>query len=140
MANKDTLMGYYEDFGKNDFVTMKSKRFHPDISWTMPGHHPMSGTMKGADSVVAFLKQLYKAGIRVDNVHLGELDDGTLVEKHTGHGKAGEEEFLFPTVTTYAFKDGKIFDVRVHNGDPIAADRFFWLMFKLKGIPDRLAE
>ena len=138
MANKDTLLGYYEDFGKNDFVTMKEKRFDPNIKWTMPGHHPMSGTMVGADAVIAFLKNLYTAGIRVEDVHLGELDNGVLIEKHTGHGKVGNEEFIFPTCTTYAFKDGKISEVQVHNGDPIAADRFFWLAFKLKDIPARL--
>ena len=140
MANKDVLLGYYGDFAKNDFETMQAQRFHPHITWTMPGQHPMSGRMVGADAVVAFLKQLYKAGIRVDNVHLGELDDGTLIEKHTGHGKVGDEEFIFPTCTTYAFRDGKIYEVQVHNGDPIAANRFFWLAYKLKDIPERLAD
>ena len=79
MANQDVLLGYYGDFANNDFAKMQAERFHPDITWTMPGHHPMSGTMQGADAVIAFLKKLYTAGIRVDNVHLGELDDGTLI-------------------------------------------------------------
>ena len=140
MANKDVLLGYYEYFGKNDFASMKANSFAPDIVWTMPGQHPMSGKMVGADAVIAFLKQLYTAGIRVDKIHLGELDNGVLVEKHTGHGKVGNEEFIFPTVTTYAFKDGKISEVQVHNGDPIAANRFFWLAFKLKDIPARLSD
>ena len=141
MADQDVLMGYYSDFAKNDFETMKKLRFHPDITWTMPGHHPMSGTMKGADAVVAFLKKLYTAGIRVDNVHIGVLDDGTLIERHTGHGHIGQfEEFIFPTCTTYCFKDGKIADVHVHTGDQHNVDRYFWTVFKLKDIPDRLAE
>jgi uncharacterized protein len=140
VANRDVLLGYYEYFAKNDFVSMKAKSFTPDITWTMPGQHPMSGVMMGADAVIAFLKNLYRAGIRVEDVHLGELDNGILVEKHTGHGKVGSEEFVFPTVTTYAFRDGKICEVHVHNGDPIAANRFFWLAFKLKDIPARLAD
>jgi hypothetical protein len=67
-------------------------------------------------------------------------DDGTVVEKHTGHGKIGGEEFTFPTCTSYGIKDGKIFDVRVHTGDQHTVDRYMWAMFKLKGIPARLAE
>lgn len=140
MANKDVLMGYYEAFAKADWASLKKNSFAPDITWTMPGNHPMSGKMEGADAVVAFLQHLYKAGIRVDNIHLGELDNGTLVEQHTGHGEAGGRQFIFPTVTTYAFRDGRIAEVKVHNGDPIAANEFFWLAFKLKGIPERLAE
>lgn len=140
MANKDVLLGYYESFAKADWDSLREKSFARDITWTMPGQHPMSGKMVGADAVVSFLKQLYRSGIRVDNVHLGELDNGVLVESHTGHGKVGDEEFTFPTVTTYAFKDGRISEVKVHNGDPIAANRFFWLAFKLKDIPSRLAD
>jgi hypothetical protein len=140
MSNQDVLLGYYGDFANNDFEKMQAERFHPDITWTMPGHHPMSGTMQGADAVIAFLKQLYTAGIRVDNVHLGELDDGTLIERHTGHGQIGSEEFIFPTCTTYGFKDGKIADVHVHTGDQHNVDRYFWTVFKLKSIPERLAE
>jgi hypothetical protein len=140
MSNQDVLLGYYGDFAYIDFAKMQAERFHPDITWTMPGHHPMSGTMQGAGAVIAFLKKLYTAGIRVDNVHLGELDDGTLIERHTGHGQIGSEEFIFPTCTTYGFKDGKIADVHVHTGDQHNVDRYFWTVFKLKSIPERLAE
>ncbi len=140
MGNKETLFGYYGDFAKNDFDTMKNERFDPNIVWTMPGHHPLSATMRGADAVVAFLKELYKAGIRVQDVHVGELDDGMLIEKHMGHGKIGEEDFWVPTCTTYAFKDGKICEVRVHTGDQHNVDRYFWSMFKLKDVPARLAD
>jgi hypothetical protein len=55
-----------------------------------------------------------------------------------GHGKIGSEEFLFPTCTTYGFKDGKIFEVQVHTGDQHTVDRYMWTVFKLKGIPARL--
>jgi uncharacterized protein len=76
----------------------------------------------------------------VDNVHFGELDNGTVVEKHTGHGKIGNEEFVFPTCTTYGIKNGKIAEVQVHTGDQHTVDRYMWGMFNLKAIPDRLGE
>jgi hypothetical protein len=38
-------------------------------------------------------------------------------------------------------KDGEDFDyVRVHTGDQHTVDRYMWTVFKLKGIPARLAE
>ena len=140
MDNTHLVLRMYELFNKGDMATIKSELFDPRISWTMPGHHPLSGRIEGVDAVIAFFGSLFKAGITVDNVHFGTLDDGTVIEKHTGHGKVGEEEFIFPTCTSYGIKDGKIFEVRVHTGDQHNVDRYFWSVIKLKGIPARLTE
>lgn len=140
MDNTQLIFKMYDYFGKGDMDSIKRELFHPDVSWTMPGHHPLSARMEGADAVVAFFGALFQAGITVDNVHFGVLDDGTVIEKHMGHGKIGGEQFDFPTCTSYGIKDGKIFDVRVHTGDQHNVDRYFWTVFKLKGIPARLAE
>ena len=140
MDNTQLVFKMYDYFGKGDMESIKRELFHPEISWTMPGHHPLSARMEGADAVVAFFGALFKAGIVVDNVHFGVLDDGTVIEKHMGHGKIGGEQFDFPTCTSYGIKDGKIFDVRVHTGDQHNVDRYFWAVFRLKGIPARLAE
>jgi ketosteroid isomerase-like protein len=140
MANTDLVLKMYDLFGKGDMAGIKAEVFHPDMSWTMPGHHPLSGRMEGVDAVIAFFGALFQAGISVDNIHFGELDDGTVVEKHSGHGKIGSEEFLFPTCTTYGIKDGKIYEVRVHTGDQHTVDRYMWTVFKLKGIPARLSD
>jgi len=138
-ANMQVIFGYYGKFGKGDWEGLKRDDFHPQVTWNMPGHHPLSGTHSGPDEVVAFLQLLYKAGIHVDNVHVGELDDGTVAEKHLGHAEYNGEEFLFPTCTTYEMRDGRIFHVQVHNGAPQASERFMWLAFPLKPVPGRLA-
>jgi uncharacterized protein len=140
MDNTQLVFKMYDYFGKGDMESIKREIFHPDMSWTMPGHHPLSARMEGVDAVLAFFGALFKAGIQVDNVHFGVLDDGTVIEKHMGHGKIGGEQFDFPTCTSYGIKDGKIFDVHVHTGDQHNVDRYFWAVFKLKGIPARLAE
>jgi uncharacterized protein len=140
MDNTQLVFKMYDYFGKGDMESIKREVFHPDISWTMPGHHPLSARLEGADAVVAFFGALFKAGIVVDNVHFGVLDDGTVIEKHMGHGKIGGEEFNFPTCTSYGIKDGKIFDVHVHTGDQHNVDRYFWTVFKLKNVPARLAD
>lgn len=134
------VLRYYQLFAEDDFETMESECFHPEVTWIMPGHHPMSGVHHGSAAAIAFLRKLKLAGIFVDNVHIGVLDDGTVIEKHIGHGEgAGGEKFTFPTATSYGIKDGKIFEVQVHTGDQHNVDRYFWGRYPLKGVPDRLA-
>ena len=77
MDNTQLVFRMYELFGKGDMEGIKREVFHPDMSWTMPGHHPLSARMEGVDAVIAFFGSLFKAGIVVDNVHFGVLDDGT---------------------------------------------------------------
>lgn len=140
MANTDLVAKMYQYFHEGNMEGIRNELFHPDMSWTMPGHHPLSGRMEGVDSVLAFFGALFTAGITVTDAHFGELDDGTVIEKHLGHGKIGDEEFLFPTCTSYGIKDGKIHEVRVHTGDQHNVDRYMWTMFDLKGIPARLVD
>ncbi len=140
MDNTYLVLKMYEMFNKGDMATIKKELFDPEISWTMPGHHPLSGRMEGADAVIAFFGSLFKAGIQVDNVHFGTLDDGTVIEKHMGHGKIDGEVYDFPTCTSYGIRNGKIYEVRVHTGDQHLVDRYFWKVIPLKGVPARLAE
>ncbi len=140
MANTDLIFKMYEYFGKGDMDAIKSELFASDIVWRMPGHHPLSGAMRGADEVIAFFADLFKAGITVDNAHFGELDDGTVVEKHSGHGTVNGEDYIFPTCTTYGIDGGKISEVQVHTADQHGVDRYMWAQFHLKSIAGRLAE
>lgn len=140
MANTDLVARMYESFGKGDMDTIRNEIFHPDIEWKMPGHHPLSDKMEGVDQVLAFFGELFKAGIVVEDAHFGELDDGTVIEKHMGHGEVNGEKFAFPTCTSYGIRDGKIADVQVHTADQHGVDRYMWAQFNLKNIPARLQE
>ncbi len=139
-THTELVLKMYELFAKGDMQAIKEQVFHPDMSWTMPGHHPLSGRIQGVDAVLAFFGALFQAGIHVDNIHFGELDDGTVIERHIGHGEIGGEAFTFPTCTSYGIKDELIHEVRVHTGDQHNVDRYMWSMFTLKGIPARLAD
>jgi len=140
MSNTDIILKMYEYFGSGDLDKIKKDVFHPEIIWRMPGHHPLSGTMKGAEDVMAFFSDLFKAGITVDDVHFGELDNGTVVEKHHGHGTSEGQNYLFPTCTSYEIQDGKIKDVQVHTADQHGVDRYMWSRFELKGMASRLKD
>ena len=47
MANTDKVLKMYELFNKGDMDGIKRDLFHPNMSWTMPGHHPLSARMEG---------------------------------------------------------------------------------------------
>jgi ketosteroid isomerase-like protein len=129
----------YECFGKGDMATLKTDVFASDITWNLPGHHPLSGMKNGPDEVIAFFGALMQTGIVVDNISFGTMGDDQVVEKHTGHGKlTNGEEIIFPTCSHYTIKDGKIAKVQVYTGDQHGVDRYFWAMYELKPIPDRL--
>jgi uncharacterized protein len=130
----------YECFGKGDMATLKTDVFASDITWNLPGHHPLSGLKTGPDEVIAFFGALMQTGIVVDNVTFGTMGDDQVVEKHTGHGKLTNcEEIIFPTCSHYTIKGGKISKVQVYTGDQHGVDRYFWAMYELQPIPGRLA-
>ena len=92
----------YECFAKGDMATLKTDVFAPDITWSLPGHHPLSGIKNGPDEVIAFFGALMQTGIEVDNVTFGTMGDDEVVEKHTGHGiLTTGEEIIFPTCSHY---------------------------------------
>ena len=55
----------YECFNRNDMDTIRREIFAPDLVWNLPGRHPLAGTKRGADEVLAFFSQLVKANIQV---------------------------------------------------------------------------
>jgi ketosteroid isomerase-like protein len=131
----------YACFAAGDMATLKSDVFASDIEWNLPGHHPLSGVKKGPDEVIAFFVALMQTGVVVDNVSFGTMGEDGVVERHTGHGKLHNgEEIIFPTCSYYQISGGKIHRVQVYTGDQHGVDRYFWEMYELKNIPDRLAK
>jgi ketosteroid isomerase-like protein len=138
-SNTEIIQRMYAAFHAGDLDLLRNELFAPDIQWYMPGQHPLSGRHDGIDAVMAFLAALSRAGIVVDNLHVGELDNGIVVEKHIGHGHHEGTEFLFPTCTSYQVENGKVVEVRVHSNDPHAVNEYMWAHYQLKPLPDRLA-
>jgi uncharacterized protein len=59
-----------------------------DVEWTIPGHHPLSGTKRGVDEVMAFFAALAVAGFRADTYFL-ESNDEHVVDIHRGYSTLG---------------------------------------------------
>jgi len=130
----------YDCFARGDMDTLKREVFAPDLKWSLPGHHPLSGVKNGADEAIAFFVELGKTGIVVDNVSFGTVGDDRVVETHTGHGHVDGREYIFPTCSVYTMRDGKIANVQVYTADQHGVDEYFWAAYQLKPIPGRMAD
>ena len=131
----------YACFAAGDMATLKTDVFAPDITWNLPGHHPLSGVKTGPDEVIAFFAALMQTGVVVKDISFGTMGDDQVVEKHTGHGTlTNGEVILFPTCSHYTIKNERISKVQVYTGDQHGVDRYFWAMYELKPIPGRLAK
>jgi ketosteroid isomerase-like protein len=135
--NVDLIERYYDAYGRNDLAALRDQFFAPDIRWQIPGHHPLAGTKQGLDEVIAFFAQLGRAGFRAQTLFL-EANDEWVVDLHRGWSETGPG--LDQTwALAFRIRDGKIAEAVNYPGDQHAADAFFWAVYRLKPLPDRLA-
>jgi uncharacterized protein len=59
-----------------------------DVAWTIPGHHPLSGTKHGRDEVLSFFDQLSKTGFQAEPILLAANDE-YVVDVHRGWSTQG---------------------------------------------------
>ncbi|MGW6707277.1 nuclear transport factor 2 family protein [Streptomyces sp. NPDC054956] len=109
------------------------------IEWTIPGHHPLSGTKRGVEEVAAFFTQLGKAGFQADPLFL-EANEEYVVDVHRGWttGGVGKVDTLWALVWHFD-ADGKVDRVTNLSGDQHQMDSYVWANYDLAPIPDRLA-
>lgn len=146
----------YACFNQGDMETIRNEIFAPDIIWNLPGRNPLSGTKHGAEEVLAFFTQLLRANIKVTLDPASDPSTGvdtfgkdTVVEVHRGQGQTTTRDPSGKEVTAvlnalncthYKIRSGRIAEVQVYISDQHAVDSFFWAVYQLKPIPDRLAQ
>jgi uncharacterized protein len=135
--NIQLIKRFYDCFAKGDLETMKNELLAPDVTWTIPGHHPLAGTKHGADEVFAFFQQLAKANFKAEVIFLG-ADETYVVDVHRGYGALGDKSLDMKWVLVYKIENGKIKEVQNFAADQHTADLFFWSVYRLKPLPDRL--
>jgi uncharacterized protein len=139
VSNLDLILTIYEYLGTGQMGRMRAELLRPDVAWVVPGHNPLAGTHRGGAAAVAFLDQVARAGIRFDQMHFGELDDGTVVERHLDRVTLGNQAIQLPSTTAYRVVDGRVAEVQVYSGDQHTLDRYLWAVAALKPITDRIA-
>ncbi|MBD2005464.1 MULTISPECIES: nuclear transport factor 2 family protein [Cyanophyceae] len=135
--NVAIIKSYYEAYGKGDLVTVRQS-FAPNIAWTIPGHHPLAGTKRGVDEVLAFFQQLAKAKFRAEVLFLGG-NDSYVVDVHRGWSNMERDNIDQLWALLFKIEGDRIVEAVNFPGDQHAADAFFWKVYPLKPLPERLA-
>ncbi len=136
LENVAIVKQFFKYYEKNDIVGLR-EIFDPDIEWHVPGHHPLAGTKKGIEEVIAYYKQLQRANFRAEVIVL-EGNDKYVIDCHRGWAKVGDIKLDMNWVLLYTIENRKIKSMQNFPSDQHAADAFFWQVYKLKDIPDRL--
>lgn len=139
MANLEVVEAMYQYFRTGDVGRLRSEIFAEDVTWNLPGHHPIAGTKRGVDEVLGFFGALRKLGLQVTPQGMGEVGPDGVAEFYRAHGEAGGVRLDAFNCNYYRIRDGKIADVQVFLSDQHGYDAFCWAAFRLKPIPDRLA-
>ncbi|AYB32573.1 nuclear transport factor 2 family protein [Chryseolinea soli] len=136
--NLKIINTFFTAYGNHDVALMRSV-VAEDVRWTIPGHHPLSGTKVGIEEVVAFFSQLAKSDFKADPIVLG-VNDNYVIDCHRGWSNRADGNNLdMLWCLLWKIEDGKIKEVVNFAADQHEADRFFHKAYKLKPVQDRIA-
>lgn len=136
MTNIDKIQAFFSAYANKDVAAVRDV-MASDIVWRIPGHHPLSGEKHGIEEVLAFFNQLGKAGFQAQPIVVVEQGD-YVIDHHRGWSTVGSGLDL-TWCLVFRFEGGKIKDVTNFCEDQHKADIFFYEVYKLKPIPERLA-
>lgn len=138
-ANLALVRRFFTCFAAGDLGTLREEVIAPDVVWHVPGRHPLSGTHRGVDQMLAFFAQLGTSGFQAD-VQFLQADDERVVDVHRGWSVRGDgSDIDLVWVLVYRIEDGRITEARNFVSDQAAADTFFLNAHPLAPLPDRLA-
>ncbi len=136
MSNLEKIQDFFTAYAAKNVAGIRNV-MADDISWTIPGHHPLAGTKRGIEEVLAFFDQLAKANFKAQPLVVVESGD-YVIDHHRGWSEeAGGLDLTWCLV--FRFEAGKIKEVTNFCADQHQADLFFWNVYQLKPIPARLA-
>lgn len=130
------IQDFFAAYAAGD-VSAVRKVMADDVTWAIPGHHPLAGTKTGIEEVLAFFDQLRKANFKAEPLAVAVSGDYVL-DTHRGWSDEGDGLDL-TWCLVFRFEEGKIKDVVNYCSDQHRADLFFNTMYRLAPIPARLA-
>ncbi|MEU4704625.1 nuclear transport factor 2 family protein [Nonomuraea dietziae] len=110
-----------------------------NVEWSIPGHHPLSGTKRGVEEVVAFFTELGKSGFKAEPMFL-EANDEYVVDVHRGWTTKGRGKVDTTWALVWHFNSsGKVDRVVNLTADQHQMDAFMWANYRLAPLPERLS-
>jgi ketosteroid isomerase-like protein len=135
-SNLEIINAFFTAYAARDIPSIREV-LAPDIVWRIPGHHPLAGEKRGIEEVVAFFDQLGRAGFRAQPIVVVAKGDYVLDHHRGWSDAAGGLDMTWCLV--FRFEAGQIKEVTNFAADQHRADLFFWSLYPLKPIPERLA-
>jgi ketosteroid isomerase-like protein len=137
--NLDIINKFFDAYGRKDLEGIKDV-VASNVKWTIPGHHPLSGTKSGINEVISFFDLLGRSDFKAEPIIFG-VNDNYVVDCHRGWSNrqdGNNVDMLWCLL--WKIENGKIIEVVNFAGDQHVADLFFHKAYQLKPLPDRIAE
>ncbi len=116
----ERIRRFYECYTNHDFEAMKHEVLAEDVTWLIPGHHPLAGIKRGADEIIAYFDTLSETNFQAELISLSASEDW-VVDLHRGWGHYGELSLDIIWVLAYRIEAGRIKEVRNFAQDSHAA-------------------
>jgi uncharacterized protein len=135
--NVAVVKAFYEAYAANDVERMKRELLAPDVTWAIPGHHPLSGVKRGAEEIAAYFAQLPKANFQAEPLAIAAEGD-YVIDVHRGWAAYDDATLDMHWVLVYRIQASRIAEVENYAADQHAADLFFTRVWgeDLKPIPE----
>lgn len=115
---------FFEAYANSDMDKLRSI-LDENIKWHIPGKHPLSGTKKGIDEVLAYFRQLEKCAFRAEPIVMG-LNDTYVIDCHTNWSNLhGEDNLHNMSCLLWKFDGDRIVEVHNFPQDQHMVDAFF---------------
>ena len=139
-ANLRLVRDFFACFAAGDIPRLKRDVLAADVRWHVPGRHPLAGTHRGPDEVVAFFTALARSGFRAEILFL-QADGDRVVDVHRGWSARGDGTDIDLTWSlVFRIVAGRVVEAQNFVSDQVAADTFFTAAYPLAPLSARLAE
>jgi uncharacterized protein len=130
---------FFAAYADHDLAVMRDEILAPDVTWSIPGHHPLAGVKRGVDEILAYFAELPRANFQAEPIVIAAAGD-YVIDVHRGWATHEEDSLDMRWVLVYRIEQGRIQEVENFAADQHAADLFFWRVWgkELAPLPGRL--
>src|SRR3569832_2050712 len=105
--NLQLIQTFFKAYSTND-LTAIAQVLAPDIEWTIPGQHPLSGVKRGANEVLDYFKQLNVFSFQAKPMVMGMNDDYVIDCHLNWSNREDGENIELMSCLLWQFKEGRI--------------------------------
>ena len=119
---------FFAAYGERDLAALRDV-LAEHATWTFPGHHPLSGTKLGIDTIIAFFDAvgtiMGRSNPQVEKLVMGVNEQYVVECQHIRTSRTDGPNLDQQLCVLWSFADGKIVSGRHLAADQDALDAFF---------------